>query len=47
MKKDINQFIHNAESDRTYLKYLPVFTTQDFKSMFDHFSYITKERDKL
>ena len=37
MKKDINQFPHNAEHGQTYLKYLPVFTTQDFKSMLEHF----------
>ena len=32
---------------QTYLKYLPVFTMQYFKSMFGFFFYIPKERAKL
>ena len=43
MKKNINHFVHNVERWSNILKNPSIFTSQDFKSMFDCFSTLRKK----
>ena len=43
MKQNINHFLHNVEKWSNILKNPSIFTSQDFKSMFDHFSTLRKK----